>query len=111
MRERSVTGVQTCGRPIGCTSGACVPRMVRSSRAGSLWSSWLDACPSERNPVAPAADDFPHAHLREEPTTSTGSVPTITGSIPTITGALPVLEDSADTDFAQLPSEEELRRT
>ena len=61
--------------------------------------------------MAPAADDFPHAHLREEPTTSTGSVPTITGSIPTITGALPVLEDSADTDFAQLPSEEELSRT
>lgn len=61
--------------------------------------------------MAPVADDIPPAHLREEPTSSTGSVPAITGSIPTITGAVPVLEDPADAEFAQLPSQEELSRT
>lgn len=47
----------------------------------------------------------------ELPTTTTGSIPAITGSIPTITGAIPVLEDPADTDIAQLPTEEQLSRT
>ena len=60
------------------------------------------------------ADDAPH----EEPTPTTGSlpavtggIPTITGAIPTITGSIPVLEDPADHEFAQRPTEEELRRT
>ena len=60
------------------------------------------------------ADDAPH----EEPSPTTGSmptvtggIPTITGSIPTITGALPVLEDEADHDLAHLPDEEALSRT
>ena len=61
--------------------------------------------------MASATDDTPREEPREEPTTSTGSVPTITGAIPTITGALPVLEDEADHEFAHLPDEEELSRT
>lgn len=68
--------------------------------------------------MAPAADDIPREDARDEPTTSTGSlptqtgaIPTITGAIPTITGAIPVLEDPADHEMAQLPSEEELSRT
>ncbi|MGO1599929.1 multidrug effflux MFS transporter [Brachybacterium sp.] len=61
--------------------------------------------------MASAADDTPCEDSREEPTTSTGSVPTITGAIPTITGALPVLEDLADHELAHLPDEEELGRT
>ncbi|WP_157697013.1 multidrug effflux MFS transporter [Brachybacterium avium] len=61
--------------------------------------------------MASAADDTPREDPREEPTTSTGSLPTITGAIPTITGAIPVLEDLADHEFAHLPDEEELGRT
>lgn len=61
--------------------------------------------------MAPAADDIPREDAREEPTTSTGSLPTITGSIPTITGAIPVLEDPADHEMARLPDEEQLSRT
>ena len=53
------------------------------------------------------ADDTPHV----EPTPTTGSLPTVTGGIPTITGAIPVLEDPADHELAQLPTEDELRRT
>ena len=47
----------------------------------------------------------------DEPRPTTGPVPTITGSIPTITGSIPVLEDPADHELANLPTEEELRRT
>ncbi|HLQ81111.1 MAG TPA: multidrug effflux MFS transporter [Brachybacterium sp.] len=60
------------------------------------------------------ADDAPH----EEPSpttgpmpTATGGIPTVTGSMPTITGAIPVLEDEADHDLAHLPGEQALRGT
>ena len=61
------------------------------------------------------ADDTPH--VEPTPTTTgslptvTGGIPTVTGGIPTITGAIPVLEDPADHELAQLPTEDELRRT
>lgn len=63
--------------------------------------------------MAPATDDAaPHEDPRLEPApTTTGSLPAITGPIPTITGAIPVLEDPADTDIAQLPTEEQLAST
>ena len=47
----------------------------------------------------------------DEPRPTTGPVPTITGSIRTITGSIPVLEDPADHELANLPTEEELRRS
>ena len=61
--------------------------------------------------MAPAAPAPGRDDDRDEPLTSTGSLPTQTGSIPTITGAIPVMEDPADHDQAHLPSEAELRRT
>ncbi|MBP2382785.1 multidrug effflux MFS transporter [Brachybacterium sacelli] len=61
--------------------------------------------------MAHAAPDPRRDDAHDEPLTSTGSVPTTSGAIPTITGAIPVMEDVADHDLAQLPSEEELSRT
>src|SRR5699024_5816018 len=81
-------------------------------------SARLDVCPPRPappgRPAVSRADDAPH----EEPSpttgpmpTATGGIPTVTGSMPTITGAIPVLEDEADHDLAHLPGEQALRGT